>query len=256
MNITIIGSGNVATVLAKLIIANGHTIVNIAARNVTAGNELAKTVHAKYCSIENLNPAVDIIILAVADNAIAEMVMHIKPSNVIVVHTAGSVSINVLGHKFENYGVMYPLQSLRKDMIAIPTIPLLLEANNPDTYKVLENFCKTLSNTVSPITENERLHLHTAAVIVNNFTNYLYAEAYQLCQANTINFDLLQPLIQETANRVAHKSPLEMQTGPAKRNDTATIEKHLQVLEKNVELQSLYKFISDRIIQAYKNPIS
>jgi predicted short-subunit dehydrogenase-like oxidoreductase (DUF2520 family) len=253
MNITIIGSGNVATVIAKLAFANGHTIINVAARNEASGILLAKEVHATYCSIDKLNTAVDIIIIAVADNAIANMARQIMPSKAIVVHTAGSVSIQVLGHKFENYGVMYPLQSLRKEMDIIPEIPLLLETNNAETYKVLESFCKTLSKTVSPITETERLNLHTAAVMVNNFTNYLYASAYQLCEANKINFDLLQPLIQETANRIAHKSPMEMQTGPAKRNDVETIDKHLILLEKYPEMQKMYKFISDRIVELYKN---
>jgi predicted short-subunit dehydrogenase-like oxidoreductase (DUF2520 family) len=252
MNITIIGSGNVATVIAKLAFASGHTIVNIVARNAAQGNFLAKEVHATYCSIDTLNPAVDIIIIAVADNAIANMAMQIMPSKAIVVHTAGSVSMQVLGHKFENYGVMYPLQSLRKDMVQIPEIPLLLETNNAETYNIVETFCKSISKTVSPITENERLHLHTAAVIVNNFTNYLYAAAYQLCEANKINFDLLQPLIQETANRIAHKSPMEMQTGPAKRNDVETIEKHLILLGKYPEMQKMYEFISDRIVELYK----
>jgi predicted short-subunit dehydrogenase-like oxidoreductase (DUF2520 family) len=253
MNISIIGSGNVATVIAKLAFASGHSIVNIAARNEAQGNFLAKEVHATYSSIDKLNPAVDIIIIAVADNAIANMAMQIMPSKAIVVHTAGSVSMQVLGHKFENYGVMYPLQSLRKEMDIIPEIPLLLETNNAKTYHVLETFCKTLSKTVSPITEDQRLHLHTAAVMVNNFTNYLYASAYQLCEANKINFDLLQPLIQETANRIAHKSPMEMQTGPAKRNDVETIDKHLILLEKYPEMQKMYKFISDRIVELYKN---
>jgi predicted short-subunit dehydrogenase-like oxidoreductase (DUF2520 family) len=253
MNITIIGSGNVATVIAKLAFASRHSIVNIAARNEAQGNFLAKEVHATYCSIDKLNPAVDIIIIAVADNAIANMAMQIMPSKAIVVHTAGSVSMQVLGHKFENYGVMYPLQSLRKEMDIIPEIPLLLETNNAKTHNVLETFCKTLSKTVSPITEDQRLHLHTAAVMVNNFTNYLYASAYQLCEANKINFDLLQPLIQETANRIAHKSPMEMQTGPAKRNDVETIDKHLILLEKYPEMQKMYKFISDRITKMFTN---
>ena len=252
MKITIIGTGNVATVFAKLAFAAGNTIVQIIGRNEAAGKSLAQKVNANYSDIENINPTVDIIIIAVADNAIADIVIKLVPTNAIVVHTAGSVSINVLAHKFENYGIIYPLQSLRKDMETIPEIPLLLEANNATTYGMLENFSKTISKTVAAITENERLHLHTAAVIVNNFTNYLYAEAYQLCQANKINFDLLLPLIKETANRVEHASPLEMQTGPAKRNDTVTIDKHLTLLEKYPSIKSVYAFLSDKILGMYK----
>jgi predicted short-subunit dehydrogenase-like oxidoreductase (DUF2520 family) len=253
MKITIIGTGNVATVFAKLAFANGHDLVEIIARNEKAGKTLAQKVSASYNTIENINPAIDLIIIAVADNAIADIVIKLQPTNAIVVHTAGSVSINVLANKFENFGVLYPLQSLQKEMVIIPEVPLLLETNNLKTYTVLEEFSKSLSKTVSPIAETERLHLHTAAVIVNNFTNYLYTDAYELCQANKINFDLLLPLIKETANRIEHKSPLEMQTGPAKRNDVATIDKHLVLLESYPAIRKMYAYLSDLILNKYQN---
>ncbi len=253
MKITIIGTGNVATVFAKLAFANDHNIVEIIGRNETEGLLLAKKVKATFSTIQNINAATDLIIIAVTDDAISNIVPQLKSLNAIVVHTAGSVSINVLANKFENFGVLYPLQSLRKDMVTIPEIPLLLEANTAETYDTLETFAKTLSKTVSPITETERLYLHTAAVIVNNFTNYLYSEAYQLCKAKKINFDLLIPLIKETANRVEHASPLEMQTGPAKRNDTTTINKHIKILENHPHLQKTYLYITDKIISLNKS---
>jgi predicted short-subunit dehydrogenase-like oxidoreductase (DUF2520 family) len=251
MKITIIGSGNVATVLAKTMFSKGHTIVNIAARDEDAGKALANIVQANYTKINALDKSVDIIIIAVADKSIGEIASQLDKTNAIVVHTAGSVSIDLLQNKFDNYGVIYPLQSLRKDMVDIPEIPFLLEANNSFTSSILNTFCKSLSNTVSFITENERLYLHTSAVFVNNFTNYLYSEVYQLCQDNKINFNLLLPLIKETANRVEHQSPLDMQTGPAKRNDTVTIEKHLKLLDKYPKVKEIYAFISERITKMY-----
>lgn len=253
MNVTIIGTGNVATVFAKLAFANGHNIVEIVGRNEDAAKILADAVSAKSVYLDNISTVTELIIIAVADNAISDIVIQLKPTNAIVVHTAGSVSINVVANKFDNFGVMYPLQSLRKEMVEIPEIPLLIEANHADTYNRLEEFCKTLSKTVSSITETERLNLHTAAVIVNNFTNYLYSEAYELCQANKLNFDLLLPLIKETANRVEHKSPLEMQTGPAKRNDKTTIEKHLVLLEKYPSIRKMYAYMTDLILNKYQN---
>ena len=251
MNISIIGTGNVATVFAKLAYRHNYNIVQIVGRNESEGTALAKTVSATYTNLQGEIEQVDLIIIAVSDNALPILVDELILPQTIIVHTAGSVSINIFKDKFDNYGVMYPLQSLRKNMVAFPDIPLLVEANNENTYAVIETFAKALSSIVRPITEKERLSLHIAAVFANNFTNYIYSETYQFCEAEKLDFNLLMPLIKETANRIDFKSPIEMQTGPARRNDEGTIAKHLLLLEKYPSLKTLYEFITKRIKKFY-----
>ena len=252
MNISIIGTGNVATVFAKLAYRHKYNIVQIIGRNESEGTALAKTVSATFTNLQEEIWDVDLIIIAVSDNALPILVDELNLPQTIIVHTAGSVSINIFKDKVVNYGVLYPLQSLRKNMDEIPTIPFLLEANNETTYKTLEIFAKTLSPIVSPITEKQRLSLHIAAVFASNFTNYIYAETYQFCEAEKIDFNLLLPLIKETANRIVDKSPLEMQTGPARRNDEGTIAKHLMLLEKYPGIKNLYEYLTDGIKMLYQ----
>ena len=247
MNISIIGTGNVATVFAKLAYRHKYNIVQIIGRNESEGTALAKTVSATFTNLQEEIWDVDLIIIAVSDNALPILVDELNLPQTIIVHTAGSVSINIFKDKIDNYGVLYPLQSLRKNMVAFPAIPLLIEANNENTFAVIETFAKALSPIVKPITEKERLSMHIAAVFANNFTNYIYAETYQFCEAEKLDFNLLMPLIKETADRIDGKSPLEMQTGPAKRSDSETMVKHLQVLDNYKIMTRLYFLLSDGI---------
>ena len=251
MNISIIGTGNVATVFAKLAYRHKYNIIQVIGRNETEGAALAKTVFASFTNLQGEIKNVDLIIIAVSDNALPILVDELILPQTIIVHTAGSVSINIFKDKIDNYGVLYPLQSLRKNMEDFPAIPLLIEANNEKTYTVIETFSKTLSNIVKPITEKERLSMHIAAVFANNFTNYIYAETYQFCEAEKLDFNLLMPLIKETVNRIEKKSPLEMQTGPAKRNDSETMIKHLQVLDNYISMSNLYQILSNGIKELF-----
>ena len=251
MNISIIGTGNVATVFAKLAYRHKYNIVQIIGRNESEGTALAKTVSATFTNLQEEIWDVDLIIIAVSDNALPILVDELNLPQTIIVHTAGSVSINIFKDKIDNYGVLYPLQSLRKNMVAFPAIPLLIEANNENTFAVIETFAKALSPIVKPITEKERLSMHIAAVFANNFTNYIYAETYQFCEAEKLDFNLLMPLIKETADRIDGKSPLEMQTGPAKRSDSETMVKHLQVLDNYKIMTRLYFLLSDGIKQMF-----
>ncbi len=249
MDISIIGTGNVATVLARLIIQNGHSIKQIIGRNEIKGEALAKEVDANFLHINkqpNIN--IDLCIVALSDNALPEAIVGIDFGNVLVVHTEGSFSMHLLETASTNVGVLYPLQSLRREMKAIPTIPLLIEASNHTALNFLETFAKTISTDVQIVEEEKRLRLHLGAVIVSNFTNYLYGVTETFCKAEAVDFNLLKPLIQETANRIEKNSPLDVQTGPALRGDITTLDKHLRLLSNYPKLRTLYTRLSDGII--------
>jgi predicted short-subunit dehydrogenase-like oxidoreductase (DUF2520 family) len=249
MRISIIGTGNVATVLARLCKQKEHTIHQIIARNSDKGNILAAEVGATCISInEQADANIDMVIIALSDNHLQEAMSGIYFGEVPVVHTAGALSINDIAKNGVNIGVLYPLQSLSKDMPTIPAIPFLIEANNEHTLHKIEAFAKTLSYNVTEVSEEKRLNLHVAAVIVNNFTNYLYSVADSFCQQENIDFNLLKPLIKETAERIENNAPKDAQTGPAKRGDIITLSKHLRVLETHPKLRVLYTRLSDGIM--------
>ncbi len=250
MQVTIIGTGNVATVLGKLIYKNHHTINQVYGRNLIAVNELANSVNAEAISdINKINNDAEIYLVAVSDNSIESICNLLKINNKIIIHTAGSVSLKVLKNVSTNYGVLYPIQSIRKAMnITIP-IPFLIDGSNELTKKTIEEFAKSISNNVVFGDDEKRFKLHIAAVFACNFVNYLYMQSEAICLENNIDFSLLQALIEETANRLKYNKPKDVFTGPAVRKDFETIKKHLQQLKENPPLQSLYKLMSDKIIE-------
>ncbi len=249
MDIVIIGSGNVAAVLGRQFVKAGHKVLQVVSRNATAASELAyewDTESANYISLLNRNA--DIYIISVADEAIGQIADEIKLPGKVVVHTAASVPAEALKGVTEHYGVLYPLQSLRKEMEKLPEIPLYINGSSELAVSKLRALAGSISALpVQECSDTQRLKLHVAAVIVSNFVNHLYTVAEDFCKKEGIDFEQLKPLIKETAERLRGNSPKAVQTGPAKRNDQETINKHLEILAAHPSLKELYINLSERI---------
>lgn len=252
VSITIIGTGNTATVLGKCFKNAGHRIVQVFGRDAAATLRLAEILQAKAVAMEEpIDPDADIVFLAVSDSAIPTLASDFNfPAQSIVVHTAASVSKDVLKGKTNRFGVFYPLQSLKKEVERIPEIPIVIDANNEDTRQLLYDLAATITPQIFTANDEQRLKLHMAAVMVNNFTNHLYALVEDYCQKEGLDFSVLLPLIMETASRLKEISPQIAQTGPAIRHDTATIEKHLSLLQNHSHLSELYTLFTKSIQQA------
>lgn len=251
--ITIIGAGNVATVLAKRFITHHHSIIQIIHRDKLKGQTLANAVQAKHfdTSLQSLQQNADFYIIAVSDNAIAEVAQQLHIENGILLHTAGAVDMQVLQNAATQYGVLYPLQSLQASMQQTPTIPFLVEGNTQLAEQTIYKWATTFSQTVQLADSDYRLRMHLAAVLASNFSNHLYTLTNDYCKHTDIDFSLLLPLIQETANRLEHYNPNDVQTGPAARNDIATIQKHQQLLQANPQLLRIYNLLTASIQKMY-----
>lgn len=249
MDIAIIGSGNTAAVLGRKFIAAKHKIIQIVSRNASAASQLAyewDTESANYMSLLTRNA--DVYIIAVSDNALEEVVSDLKLPGKVVAHTAGAVSKDVLQHVSKHYGVFYPLQSLRKEINGLPDIPVFYEGSDGKATKVLQSLAESISfEKASLAFSDDRLKLHVAAVIVNNFTNHLYVLAEKYCQKEGLDFHQLLPLIEETVKRLKTTSPAGSMTGPAIRHDQDTIQKHLELLAGQPQLQKIYRLLTDSI---------
>ena len=246
-----IGSGNVAAVLGRKFAAAGHKIVQVISRNATAASELAyewDTESANYMSL--INRRADVYIIAVTDNVISEVVADLKLPGRVVAHTAGSVSKDVLKTVTDHYGVFYPLQSIRKDITYLPDIPVYFEASDDKAEATLKKLAASISSKPPRVAgSEERAKLHVAAVIVNNFTNHLFALAEQFCREEKLDFHQLLPLIEETVQRLTTNSPADTQTGPAVRNDEETLQNHLEILKNHPHLLRVYKVMTESIRQ-------
>lgn len=253
MDIVIIGSGNTATVLATLIKNAGHPILQVYSRHLINAEDLAETLHCPAThQWSEINPNADLYVVALSDEALVGLGAHLKINHGIVVHTAGSVGMEVLKPIGPRYGVLYPLQSLRKEKTDYDDIPLLVDGSTPEVLEQITDFAESLSHFVRRANDDYRQKLHVAAVIVNNFPNHLYTLADMYCQQSGLNFDLLKPLISETGERIKNFSPGDMQTGPAARGDESTIRRHLAQLEGFSNLQQLYRTLTNSIVELHK----
>ncbi len=249
-NIVLIGAGNVATQLGLALKEAKHTIVQVYSKRKSSADSLAKLLNCESTnSSEKIIKTADIYIIAVNDDAITDVVKQLQLSNQTVVHTSGSVEMNILKPSSKNYGVFYPLQTFSKNKKAkFKTIPICLEANNTNTLKALQSLGKSISNNVQIINSEQRKFIHLAAVFACNFTNHFYSIASDILESKKLSLDILKPLIEETANKIKTNSPSTIQTGPAIRGDTKTMDNHLKLLS-NTEYKKLYKLMSMSIIQ-------
>lgn len=250
MRVVIIGAGNVGSVFGRLVAKAGHEIVQVVSRHMTNARQLATELGCAYSNDPKiLDITADIYIVAMADAALNELHESYFLGDKLIVHTAGAISKDILKEISVNYGVMYPLQSLRKDNLELhQDIPLLIDGSSQPILDGLEMFAKGLSSIVVRVQDEERLKLHVAAVVVSNFTNHLYKLAADYCTKEGLDFKMLQPLIEETALRLRYHQPGIMQTGPAIRKDSSTLNKHLGILSSHPALKKVYLRLTDSIM--------
>jgi len=251
MRITIIGSGNVATHLAAAFKNAGHAIVQVYSRDIQNASILA--YHVKAEAIDNLkqiNLETDLFVIAVKDDAIEAIAAELAKYKKLIVHTSGATDLQTLQKHTQNAGVFYPLQTFSKTReLNFNTVPLCIEGANEQITSILNELAFTVSENVYRVSSEQRKTLHLAAVFANNFPNYLYHISQQLLTEKQLSFDLLRPLILETAEKVQEHLPAGVQTGPAVRNDEKTMASHLEQLYENPDLQEIYKLLSQGIIK-------
>jgi predicted short-subunit dehydrogenase-like oxidoreductase (DUF2520 family) len=251
IRVNLVGSGNVATHLSKALFAGGVEIVSVYSRNFVNARALSHQFGAKAVdSITDLDSNVDLNIVTVKDGAIASVAAMLDKS-VPVVHSSGAASIHLFDG-FAKYGVLYPLQTFSKERaLDIAAIPFLVEANTPDFEDwIIEFSQKHLSEHARKADSLLRGKIHLAAVFACNFTTQLLQEADLLLRASELDLSLLHPLIRETMEKTLELGPESAMTGPARRGDLLTIEKHLAQLEDE-ELKLIYQVLSKRIIEGY-----
>jgi predicted short-subunit dehydrogenase-like oxidoreductase (DUF2520 family) len=254
MRITIIGSGNVATHLAAAFKNAGHRIIQVYSRDIHNAALLAYHVGAEAIDkLDQLNPGTDIFIISVKDDAIRTIAETLARHEKLLVHTSGATDLQALLGFTNKAGVIYPLQTLSKNKeVDFLTVPLCIEGADEETKKTLTQLAQTISNNIYSVDSAQRKILHLAAVFACNFPNYLYSIAQQLLTEHDMDFEMLRPLILETAQKVQTHLPAEVQTGPAVRNDKNTMAAHLQMLNNEVDLKEIYSILSQQIIKNNK----
>lgn len=254
MKAVIIGAGNVGTHLAIALKKEGVQILQIVSKTMKSAVELASRMECSFTTdLHDLNKDADMYIVCVTDIAIQSVLRQINVEKKFIIHTSGSMGIDVFYDLAENYGVVYPMQTFSKFKdINYGEIPMFIEANTNENTAILYNFVKKISPHVHVINSQQRCMLHICAVFANNFSNHMCTIAEILMKENQLKFDFFKPLLRETFEKITKYSPSISQTGPAMRNDVHIVNKHIELLSQHPEFQEIYKNMSNSIIEIHK----
>jgi len=249
-NIIFVGSGNVATHLGISLQKENYKVLQVYSRSVENAKKLAEKLNTDFTNDLTQLKTADLIIVSVKDDAISEVLSQLKDS--AIVHTSGSIGMDVFNGNFSDCGVFYPLQTFNKEIdVNISEIPFCIEGNSKKFEKQLIGITKTLSNNVVSMNSEQRKQLHIAAVFACNFSNQMFSIADDLLAEKNLDFEILLPLIKQTISKLDKNKPKDVQTGPAKRNDTSIIQEHINQIQ-NKEIKELYQKISSNILQTHE----
>lgn len=247
--ITIIGSGNVATHLAKALHAAGHQILQIWSREYDHAEALANQVFAE--PIDRLNllyPTADVYILAVTDDALFDLALDLRLRDALVLHTAGSVSLRVLQPISRKNGVIWSPQTFIRDIpMDYSQLPFCIEGSSPEVEEAIRDLLQPVSQHIFRVDTDQRQWLHLAAVMTNNFGNAINALAQDILQQHNIPFEILHPLITMTAEKIKQGGLWQQQTGPARRRDQKTIDNQRRLIADNEQLLKIYDLLTETI---------
>mgnify|MGYP000540923760 FL=1 len=250
MKIVLIGAGNLATHLGKALHAAGHDMVQVFSRTMQSAETLASLLDAEpLTDMAQVRDDADVYIFSVKDSALEQLISQLcGGEKKVFLHTAGSMPMSVFRGKALHYGVLYPMQTFSKQReVDFCIIPCFIEANDEFALKQIEGLAGQISHRVYQLSSEDRKYLHLSAVFACNFANHCYAASQELLQQHGIPFDVMLPLIDETAAKVHGMTPKEAQTGPAVRYDENVIGKQIQLLENQPYFQKIYDCMSKSI---------
>jgi predicted short-subunit dehydrogenase-like oxidoreductase (DUF2520 family) len=254
MQVTIIGSGNVATVMGRLLALKGYFIREVYSRNAENALLLANQLGAKPVSdLAQIDRSADLYLIAVADDVLPGIAAQLSLHDKLVIHTAGSVSKEVLQNTSTNYGVLWPMKMIRKTMTTLEPVTIVVDGSSESVTRQLRQLAIQFSPIVTQADDITRVKMHLLAALTSNFTNHLYHLAVNYCQAENIDPASFYPLIEETAQRIKSIHPKQLQAGPAFRGDRQTIDKHLQLLEKYPDTRKVYQAMTESIAGYFGN---
>lgn len=250
ISVVILGAGNVATHLFKAC-SKSETVSVVQWYNRTRSTIAPYANETAITDDLSVLKEADIYILAVSDDSIEKLSKDLPFTGRLIAHTSGSVAMHDLDKK-NKISVFYPLQTFSKSTdLNFSEVPICIEVYQKENRQILKDLAKAIGCTSHKISTEQRQAIHLSAVFVNNFTNQLYRIGHEICESNNIEFDIMKPLIMETAKKIQDISPYKAQTGPAKRKDKKTIKRHLKQIENDAH-KKIYELLTASIKHTHK----
>lgn len=260
MQVSIIGAGNVATVLGRELcrvnkvntVNKVYKVAQVYARDLVSANRLGAELGAEAIyDLDRLDKEADLCLVAVTDQALPEVAARLQLKEQLVIHTAGSVPKAVLQNASTRYGVLWPMKMIRKDMPALGPVTMVVDGSSEEVIRQVEELASVFTENIVRADDAMRLKMHLVAAFTANFSNHLYHLAADFCAAEKIDFGLFYPIIEATVQNLLRQHPAASQAGPAFRGDKETEEKHLALLEHYPQAKQLYRILSNSIRQSF-----
>jgi len=254
LNISFAGAGRVAGALCREFYSAGHHIGLIVSETEKNGQKLAGECKSSWSDKLIFPGNADILIVAVPDNRIEKVLAGIRcDERTLIVHTAGSIGIDVFPEKTKRKAVLYPLQTFTNGRkVNFRDLPFFIESPDKQSVAILEMLVDSIGGSVYHADTEKRRMIHLAAVFTCNFSNHMLTVGKELISETGFPFEVMKPLISETLSKAIDLGPENSQTGPAVRNDQNTIEKHLELLSFSPELKRIYSEMTRSISEYHK----
>ena len=254
LRISFTGAGKVASALCSEFISKGHIIQQIVSPGIENGPVLANDCGARWSGTPQFDDSNDLIIIAVPDHVLIEVLDSIKCGDgTVVVHTAGSYGLEVFPESIRKRGVFYPLQTFtRGRKLDFTEIPIFTEYAEPETGEMLRSLAESVGSSIYLADSSKRRLLHIAAVFISNFPNHLLTLGADITDRTGFPFVIFKPLLCETVRKAIEQGPVNSQTGPAVRYDANTIKKHLELLSFYPDMKRIYEEMTRSITDYYK----
>lgn len=253
MKIVLVGAGRLATNLGRALRQAGHQVTAVYSRTLASADALCRVVGGfPTDDLSALPKQADAFIIAVKDYVLPEIIAQLAEGrgSQCFLHTAGSIPLTVFDGYMPHAGVLYPMQTFSKERaVNLAHVPFFIEATDDSTLCLAETIASSVSDNVRQLSSESRRYLHLAAVFACNFANHCYALSAEILEKHGIPFNVMLPLITETAEKVKTLSPREAQTGPAVRYDENVIQAQELLLADTPEIQELYALMSKSIHQ-------
>lgn len=256
MRIVLIGAGNLATSLGHALRKAGHDILQVYSRTLESADMLARSIDALAVNdVSDIIQDADFYVISIKDSVLEEVAkgLTLCAGNPVVVHTAGSMGMDVFEGCFVNYGVLYPMQTFSKERVVdFKDIHCFVEGVNDYSVKVISEVAESISANVHNLSSADRRYLHLAAVFACNFVNHCFALSSDILSRHGMSLDVMAPLINETVSKAYAMAPQDAQTGPAVRYDSNVIDSHCSMLDSLPMHRSVYDIMSKSIHEMSK----
>jgi predicted short-subunit dehydrogenase-like oxidoreductase (DUF2520 family) len=263
----LIGPGHIGLSLSSLLQNNGYTCTAVVSRTEDGEDEIREhlgndvDIHF-WDAVEPIDA--EFILVAVPDDVIYDMGLQLASlytnadvKDITFIHFSGIQDSGVLqplrdiGHYSAS---LHPLQTVPSIAAGKQALTGCAWALEGDSEELCRQLVDALDGKLIRLTEEQKVPYHLAAVMASNLLVALQAMAIDIASEAGLTqdefLDVFGPLIRQSLNNLLDNGPDSAISGPLKRADNSTIERHLDWLQNADEKYlTVYRELSHYLME-------